>query len=46
VLVVEDKDSLRAMLCKTLESRGFSADDCGDAYEARRKLQTSRFWWC
>ena len=43
VLVVEDKDSLRAMLCKTLESRGFSADDCGDAYEARRKLQTSRF---
>ena len=43
MLVVEDKDSLRAMLCKTLESRGFSADDCGDAYEARRKLQTSRF---
>ncbi len=31
------------MLCKTLESRGWSADDCGDAYEARRKLQTSRY---
>jgi DNA-binding NtrC family response regulator len=43
VLVVEDKESLRAMLRKTLEARGYSVDECGDAYEARRRLQAARF---
>jgi DNA-binding NtrC family response regulator len=43
VLVVEDKESLRAVLRKTLESRGFTVEESGDAYDARRRLQSSRF---
>ena len=43
VLVVEDKESLRAMLRKTLEVRGYTVDEAGDAYEARRKLAGSRY---
>ncbi len=43
ILVVEDKESLRTMLRKTLESRGHVVDEAGDAYEARRKLQATRF---
>jgi DNA-binding NtrC family response regulator len=43
VLVVEDKDSLRAMLRKTFEDRGLSVEEAGDAYEARRRLLASRF---
>jgi DNA-binding NtrC family response regulator len=43
VLVVEDKESLRAMLRKTFEGRGLSVEEAGDAYEARRRLQGSRF---
>jgi DNA-binding NtrC family response regulator len=43
ILVVEDKESLRAMLRKTLEARGYSVEESGDAYEARRKVQASRF---
>src|SRR5688500_18091284 len=43
VLVVEDKESLRAMLRKTLEVRGYSVDEVGDAYEARRRLQAVRY---
>jgi DNA-binding NtrC family response regulator len=43
VLIVEDKESLRAMLRKTLESRGYSVDDAADAYEARRRLQAAPF---
>lgn len=43
VLVVEDKESLRAMLRKTLEVRGYSVDEAGDAYEARRRLQAGRY---
>jgi DNA-binding NtrC family response regulator len=43
VLVVEDKESLRAMLRKTLEARGYSVAEAGDAYEARRKIQSGRF---
>jgi len=43
VLVVEDKESLRAMLRKTLEVRGYSVDEAGDAYEARRRLQAARY---
>jgi DNA-binding NtrC family response regulator len=43
VLVVEDKESLRTMLRKTLESRGHTVDEAGDAYEARRRLQSARY---
>jgi DNA-binding NtrC family response regulator len=43
ILVVEDKESLRAMLRKTLEARGYSVEESADAYEARRKVQASRF---
>ena len=43
VLVVEDKASLRTVLRKTVEARGYSVEEAGDAYEARRRIQASRF---
>ncbi|HVO12160.1 MAG TPA: sigma-54 dependent transcriptional regulator [Vicinamibacteria bacterium] len=43
ILIVEDKESLRTMLRRTLESRGYSVDEAGDAYEARRRLQALRY---
>ena len=43
ILIVEDKESLRAVLRKTLEARGHSVAEAGDAYEARRLLQSARF---
>src|SRR5688572_7351124 len=43
ILVVEDKESLRTMLRKTLEARGYTVSEAIDAYEARRQLQASRF---
>ena len=43
VLVVEDKESLRVMLRKTLEVRGYSVEEAGDAYEAKRRLSASRY---
>jgi DNA-binding NtrC family response regulator len=43
ILVVEDKESLRGMLRKTLEARGYSVEESVDAYEARRKVQASRY---
>jgi DNA-binding NtrC family response regulator len=43
ILVVEDKESLREMLRKTLEARGYGVREAGDAYEARRQLQQGRF---
>ena len=39
ILVVEDKDSLREMLCMTLERAGYSVAEAGDAAQARRQLQ-------
>ncbi|MBI4747937.1 MAG: sigma-54-dependent Fis family transcriptional regulator [Acidobacteria bacterium] len=39
ILVVEDKDSLREMLCMTLERAGYSVAEAGDAARARRALQ-------
>ena len=42
ILVVEDKESLRTMLRKTLEGRGFSVDEAGDAYEARKRIMAGR----
>ena len=43
VLIVEDKESLRTVLRKTVEARGYSVEEAGDAYEARRRIQASRF---
>jgi DNA-binding NtrC family response regulator len=43
VLVVEDKESLRAMLRQTLEERGYTVEEAADAYEARRRLRAGRF---
>jgi len=43
ILVVEDKESLRTMLRKTLEGRGYAVEEAGDAYEARRLLASRRF---
>jgi DNA-binding NtrC family response regulator len=43
ILVVEDKESLRTMLRKTLVSHGFTVDEAADAYEARRRLQAVRY---
>jgi DNA-binding NtrC family response regulator len=43
VLLVEDKESLRVVMRRTLEGRGLSVAEAGDAYEARRLLQTARF---
>ncbi len=43
ILVVEDKESLRVMLRKTLEGRGYSVEEAGEAYSARRLLQSTRF---
>jgi DNA-binding NtrC family response regulator len=43
ILIVEDKESLRTMLRKTLDSRGYSVDEAADAYEARRRLAAQRY---
>jgi DNA-binding NtrC family response regulator len=43
ILVVEDKESLRVMLRKTLEARGYSVEEAADAYDARKRLQGARY---
>jgi DNA-binding NtrC family response regulator len=44
ILIVEDKESLRTMLRRTLESsRGYAVEEAADAYEARRRLQAFRY---
>ena len=43
ILIVEDKESLRRMLRKTLESRGFGVEEAADAYEARKRLRAVRY---
>jgi DNA-binding NtrC family response regulator len=43
ILIVEDKESLRRMLRKTLESRGFAVEEAADAYEARKRLRAVRY---
>ena len=43
ILIVEDKESLRTMLRRTLESRRWTVEEAEDAYAARRLLQGSRF---
>ncbi|HEY7699457.1 MAG TPA: sigma-54 dependent transcriptional regulator [Vicinamibacteria bacterium] len=42
VLVVEDRDSLRTMLRRTLEAKGYSVADSRTAGDARRILASSR----
>ncbi len=42
VLVVEDRLSLRTMLRRTLESKGYSVEEASDAVEARGCLSSSR----
>lgn len=39
VLVVEDEPSLRLVLGRTLERKGFAPDNCGTLAEAREKLK-------
>jgi len=43
ILIVEDKESLRTMLRKTLEGRGYSVEEAADAYDARKRLQGARY---
>jgi len=43
ILIVEDKESLRTMLRKTLVSGGFAVDEAVDAYQARRRIQGHRY---
>jgi len=43
ILIVEDRESLRAVLRKTLEARGFAVDEAADAYDARRRIQARRY---
>jgi DNA-binding NtrC family response regulator len=43
ILIVEDKESLRTMLRKTLESRDYGVVEAADVYEARRRVQSARF---
>jgi DNA-binding NtrC family response regulator len=43
ILIVEDKESLRIMLRKTLEARDYGVEEAADVYEARRRLQSARF---
>jgi DNA-binding NtrC family response regulator len=43
ILIVEDKDSLRTMLRRTLEARGHAVQESPDAIDARRRLSGGRF---
>jgi DNA-binding NtrC family response regulator len=43
ILVVEDKESLRTVLRKTLEAEGFPVDEAADAGAAARLLKETRY---
>jgi len=43
ILVVEDKESLRTVLRKTLQAEGFEVDEASDAPEAILKLKSTSF---
>ncbi len=43
ILLVEDKDSLREMLRRTLLAQGYTVEEAPDAYEAKRRLASNRF---
>ena len=43
ILIVEDKDSLRAVLRKTLEAEGYRVEEAADAAQAARELRRGPF---
>jgi DNA-binding NtrC family response regulator len=43
ILVVEDKEALRAVLRKTLEAEGFGVEEAGDARAGVERLKQGRF---
>jgi DNA-binding NtrC family response regulator len=43
ILIVEDKDNLRAVLRKTLEAEGFGVEEAPDGREALQKIRHDRF---
>ncbi len=43
ILIVEDKDSLRAVLRKTLESEGYRVEEAADASEALHRLRAGPY---
>ncbi len=43
VLLVEDKESLRAALAEALRARGLEVEACADTYEAKRALARANF---
>ena len=43
ILVVEDKDNLRAVLRKTLEAEGYGVEEAGDGHAALDRLRRDRF---
>jgi DNA-binding NtrC family response regulator len=43
ILVVEDKEALRAVLRKTLEAEGFGVEEAGDARAGVERLKSGRF---
>jgi DNA-binding NtrC family response regulator len=43
ILLVEDKESLRQMLCMTLHNAGHAVDEACDGAEARRRINDSRY---
>ena len=43
ILIVEDKESLRAVLRKTLEAEGFGVDEAADGRSALDKIRHDRF---
>ena len=43
ILVVEDKDSLRLMLRKSLEAEGYDVDAARDGKEALDRIQGQRY---
>ena len=43
ILIVEDKDSLRRMLCKTLEAEGHEVEEAADGALALERLRSRRY---
>ncbi len=43
ILIIEDKESMRKMLCKTLETEGYEVDSFGEGQEALDKVKEKQF---
>ncbi len=43
ILIIEDKESMRKMLCKTLEQEGYEVDSFGEGQEALDKVKEKQF---